>query len=248
MEKENEYIRKLSDFMEYVENLEDGFVMSRGQGSPYKLLPGAMREDDKGNRIISKRTAQYYLDEFKINSYHFIDSPKDIKSDLEWMIYAQHYGIPTNLLDFSKSHIISLLFAVEKAFESGSEKDGVIFFLNPFKLNSKFVKRSEIITTIDNSLPTGDGPYAIQGRKLNVRIQAQDGLFVKFDDSDKSLESLVDEKILKKIFISHPDKRQILSSIFNLGLGFSNIYPELGYVSKDIIMRKNVNDYIREEI
>ncbi len=248
MVDEEVYISKLSDFMEYVENLEEGFIMSRGQSAPYKLLPSAMREDATGNRIISKRTVQYYLDEFKINSYQFMNRPWDINSDLEWMIYAQHYGIPTNLLDFSKSHIISLLFAVEKAFETENHDDGVVFFLNPFRLNNKHVRRSEIITTIDNTMPTSDGPYVIQGRKLNIRIQAQDGLFVKFDDSDKNLDSLVDESILKKILIKQSDKKQILSSIFTMGLGFSSIYPELSYVSKDILMRKNVNDFIKEEL
>lgn len=245
---EKVYISKLSEFMEYVENLEEGFIMSRGQSGPYKLLPTAMREDALGNRIMSKRTIKYYLEEFKINSYQFMNRPWDINSELEWMVYAQHYGIPTNLLDFSKSHIISLLFAVEKAFESDEKEEGVVFFLNPFKLNNKHVRRSEIITTIDSSVPTSDGPYAIQGRKLNIRIQAQDGLFVKFDDSDKNLDFLVDDSILKKILIKHDDKKQILSSIFTMGLGFSSIYPELSYVSKDILMKKNVNDFIKEEL
>lgn len=242
------YIARLSDFMEFVENIEEGFIMSRGQSTPYQLLPSAMRKDEFGNRIISKRVVQYYLDEFKINSYQFMNRPWDINSDLEWMIYAQHYGIPTRLLDFSKSHIVSLLFAVEKAFESDVNEDGVVYFLNPYKLNNKYIRRSEIMTTIDTPLPTSDGPYVIQGRKLNVRIQAQDGLFVLFDDNDNNLDSLVDESVLKKIFIKQSDKKQILSSIFTMGLGFSSIYPELSYVSKDIIMRKNVNDYIREEL
>ena len=57
----------------------------------------------------------FTIDDFKINSLMYIDSTP-IKNDYEWMVYAQHFGVPTCLLDFTYSHLISLMFAVENAF------------------------------------------------------------------------------------------------------------------------------------
>lgn len=247
MKECKKYIEKLSDYMEYVENLDSDFILSRGQDKPYPLLPSALRKDSTGNRKYSRRTVKYYLDEFKMNSYHYIQRPWDINNDIEWMIYAQHYGLPTNLLDFSNSHVVSLIFAVEKAFENEHNEDGVVYFLNPYELNCKNAKISDIITTIDNAIPNNDGPIVIQGRKLNIRIQAQNGLFVKFDDSDDELDKINDEDIIKRIYIKSNDKKQILSSLFTMGIGYSHIYPELSYVAKDILMRKNIIDFNRED-
>lgn len=247
MSEDKIYIKKLSEYMEFVENLDSGFTLSRGQDKDYPLLPSAMRKDESGRRIYSKGTIKYYLEEFKINSYSYMPRPWDITNEMEWMIYAQHYGIPTNLLDFTSSHIVSLLFAVEKAFDISSEEEGVVHFLNPFELNKKGANRSEIITVSDGMSLKYDNPVAIQGRKLNVRINAQNGLFVYFDDSDEPLDQIKDKTILRKIYITHEDKKRILSSLYSMGIGFSHIYPELSYVAKDIIMRKNISNYLRED-
>ena len=169
-------ISKLSEFMEYVENLPREFILSRGQSNvKYDLLPGALRLDENNNLKYTRQSIAYFLNEFKVNSHNYIDIPWDINNDYEWMVYAQHYGIPTRLLDFTNSHIISLMFAVEKAFEE--EIDGVVWFLNPMKLNNTNCNRSEIITLSGREasrLDDYNGPIAIQGRKLNCLLYTSD--------------------------------------------------------------------------
>ena len=246
------YIEKLSEFMDYVERLPKEFTLSRGQSNiNYKLLPGALRVDESGNMKYTRQSVAYFLNEFKVNSHNYMDKPWDVKNDYEWMIYAQHYGIPTRLLDFTNSHIISLMFAVESAFNNYNDDDGVVWFLDPLKLNNKSCCRSQIVTLSENesiSLDDCDGPSVVQGRKLNGRISAQNGVFVYFQDRSEALDTIInDTDILRKVIIKGPCKKDILVSLYSMGIGMTQIYPELTSVAKDIIMKDNIKQYLKEE-
>lgn len=243
-------IDKLSEYMAFIEELPTEFTLSRGQGGDYPLLPSALRKDTSNNRKYPKRAIRSFLEEFKLNSYQHMDNPSDIENDIEWMLYAQHYGIPTRLMDFTTSHIVSLLFAVEKSFQNEGEKEAVVYFLNPTKLNLLNIQQEQIINI--SSLPSissegHDGPIVIQGRKINPRVNAQKGLFVLFQDDDNPLESINNEDVLRKLVITGSETKNILSSLYSMGVSFSHIYPELSSVAKDIVMQQDILDYIREK-
>lgn len=90
-----------------------------------------------------------------------------------------------------------------------------------------------------------NGPVAVQGRKLNVRINAQNGVFVYFQDRSDSLETIIsDEDILRRVVIKGECKKDILVSLYSMGIGMTQIYTELSSVSKDILMRDNIKQYL----
>lgn len=243
-------IKKLSEYMSFVECLDSGFYLSRGQSRNYPLLPSALRCDENENRRYSKRSIRRFLEEFKINSYQYMPNPWDVSNDIEWMLYAQHYGIPTKLMDFTTSHITSLLFAVEGAFRNDTEEDAVVYFLNPRELNIKFMDKGAILnlSAIDNSILDGlDGPVVVQGRKLNPRINAQKGVFVLFNDEDKPLDSIDDKSVLLSVKIDRGSVKNILSALYSMGVTFTHVYPELGSVARDILMKQDIEDFIRED-
>ncbi|MCL1056803.1 FRG domain-containing protein [Shewanella gelidimarina] len=241
-----EKITSLSQFMEHVEAFPSDFSLSRGQSKDYELLPSALRLD-LGTRKYSKRAVNCFLNNFKINSHQYMTSPWDVKNEIEWMLHAQHYGIPTRLMDFTSSHITSLLFAVEKAFSDADETDAVVYFLNPEALNNNNIQQSKIITEYDNSnFNESDGPIVIKARKINPRVNAQHGVFVLFQDDDKPLETT--EGILIKLVIDGSKKKNILSSLHSIGINFTHIYPELSSVAKDIVIQQDIRDFLREDI
>lgn len=169
----------------------------------------------------------------------------------EWMVYAQHFGIPTQLLDFTYSHIISLMFAVEKGFdyEEDDTANAVVWFLNAQRLNEKTIRRTDIVDTISGRdiLESADGPVTVSSPKNNSRINAQNGVFVFFPYDSKPLNifSSTDD-ILIKILIPHQDCKSLLSSLYRLGIRFSSLYPELTSVSKDILLKIKVFEFLRE--
>lgn len=247
---EHEIICELSDYMKYVERLPRDFIVSRGQTRNFTLLPSALRKDERGNKKYSRQLANYFLTEFKVNSHNYMTTPWDIRNDYEWMVYAQHYGIPTRLLDFTYSHIVSLMFAVEDAFIASENEDSVVWFLNPNKLNTKHANRTEIITIENESslnLDNYAGPIVVQGRKLNMRINAQNGIFVYFQDTENSLDEIIeDSDIIRKIIIKGNCRKRILKSLYSMGIGFTQIYPELESVAKDILMKNCIKEYVEE--
>ena len=69
---------------------------------------------------------------FVQNSVKLIANPPT--EEYEWMFYMQHYGIPTNLMDWSESPLVGLYFAVEDQLHHA--KDGSLYLLEPNTFNS----------------------------------------------------------------------------------------------------------------
>lgn len=248
MSQNSEPIETLSEFTSFVESLPKNFILSRGQSKENNLLPSALRVDNSGNRKYSRADTQFFLNEFKDSSHNYMKFPSDIKDDYEWMVYAQHYGIPTKLLDFTYSHVVSLMFAVENAFIDEENVDAEVWFLNPIELNYKHANRAEVLNITNNDTPNldnFDGPVAIKSRKLNERINAQNGLFVYFQESNNNLNALVDENILQRLIIKGEYKKDILSSLYAMGIGYTTLYPELQSVSKDIMLKKSIFEHVK---
>ncbi|WP_423190366.1 FRG domain-containing protein [Alkalibacterium sp. f15] len=250
-------INKLSEYMDYVERLPESFSISRGQNRDFPLIPGALRNDERGARKYSRQSIAHFLNEFKVNSHYYMTEPWDVKNDYEWMVHAQHYGIPTKLLDFSKSHIIALMFAVEKAFEEKEEnsENGVVWFFDPKILNSIHSNRTDLFLLSDQNLKLDDfdGPVVVQGRKANVRVNAQNGVFLYFQESNPNFVEIIkrnlentphkEEDVIRKVVINKSSKKDILVSLFSMGFGFTQVYPELASVSKDILLLEQINEY-----
>lgn len=173
---------------------------------------------------------------------------------LEDMINAEHYGLPTRLLDWSESAMIALYFAVFPSNQANGDKpqDSIVWLLNPTLLNAKSKhsgirsidkKDSGEITSYYNSEKMVEGdkyPLAIRTRKINPRIEAQQGVFVLFckNDSKQSLHLMPEsEKFLRKITISNEYARKIYKSLVSLGVTQYSIFPEPQSISQDIIDR-----------
>ena len=119
------------------------------------------------------------------------------------------------------------------------------------KLNEYSMNRTEIINisvSRNERMEDKEYPVVISCTKKNNRISAQNGVFVYFQHGAVALEDLdIANEILKKVVIPYKDTKRIMKNLYLLGMRFSSLYPELSSISKDIILKNDVIEYMKEE-
>ena len=156
---------------------------------------------------------------------------KDVekKNAEELRAYGQHYGLPTNYLDFTEAHLISLLFAVED-FEY-TDNHSIVYFVDALSYNRDNVKAErKLVDFSDDEMKASlereysDKSYFIRVGNCNERIHFQKGCFLRVEHRD-TLDRMF-EKYTKIAIIDKDCKENILKELFKLGITFENIYPD----------------------
>ncbi|MGV0170957.1 FRG domain-containing protein [Bacillus velezensis] len=230
-----EYISNLSEYIAFVSKLDpaENYV-SRGQKDcTYDLLPSLHRRHEKDYEI----HADKYENEFKQKIIYYDREIKG-KSNEELRAEGQHFGLPTEYLDFTEAHLISLLFAIEDY--KYTEQHSIVYFIDSFTYNFDTVSLREKL--IDYSDPTvvesvrrySSRSYFIKLGNSNERIHFQKGCFLKVSTQDKDEFKGKLTKYGKAVLINKTSKKEILKELFNLGITFENIYPDKDNVVKSI--------------
>lgn len=125
--------------------------------SEYDLKPSIGRTTEKHAKNGIETLERLIMDEFKRLAAAELD--KKPETDWEWLFLAQHYGLPTRLLDWSTNPLVALYFAVAKH----DDKDGLIYYTqasiqNRYELfdpqTADFINKTEMspIKSVGNSL------------------------------------------------------------------------------------------------
>jgi len=165
--------------------------------------------------------------------------PPAADNGLGWMQVAQHYGLPTRLLDWTQNAAVALFFACSK----GPEADGLVVILNPIELNQRTDARSPRVFNFERDSDIikpylkMDGRIKVNGRRTiainptwnNERIAMQQGAFTlhgsrKFDLDRHQASSLLFVPIL------HEHKSSLLNELERVGIGEMFIFPEPEHV------------------
>ncbi len=178
--------------------------------------------------------------------------PED-RDYFSWLCLAQHYKLPTRLLDWSESLAIAIYFAVCE----NEKVDGAIWCLNPQKLNKIQTKRHTLYmpkTSIIEKLsqwalspdPVNQKVLSKLGLRLDNRIIAvkpqhfdirqliQDSVFT-IHDTKEPLNKIPDTKdFLVKIEINSKAKNLMEGKLRQFGMRKSYIFPDLEHLSEEL--------------
>lgn len=217
-------IRTASSTIDFLEHIDDHGpqAMFRGQGDcAWPLLPSIARfaSNLDGYDCIAQ-LENHLLERFRQFGVPFQDFRK--VPIIEQLVHAQHYGLPTRLLDWSTNPLKALFFSIEDP--QLDSKDGAVYVTRP----KSWEEGTSNILVIKEFI-------AFFPELLHERISAQDACLMAFPLSEEdmsvpelSLTSLPRSlDFLDKIVVLSQDKRSLRKQLSVLGITHRSVYPGL---------------------
>jgi hypothetical protein len=230
---------RIETFQDYLNIVSDysGFAFFRGHsdGENWHLKSSLSRFiDDNGNGILVQydgweNLENNLINRFKRKAFTYIDTNNF--TDIDWLVLAQHYGLPTRLLDWTENPLVALFFALAEK----KNLESAIWIIRP-KFHALNGAKFEDLKMI----------HAFYPNHSNMRIISQKGCFTiePFPQNHLPIKG-VDEHIddyedhihsLTKVVIPNNTslKEDLLNKTMDLGVDYSLIFPDLEGLARQI--------------
>jgi hypothetical protein len=207
----------------------------------------------------------YLLQSFRRQAGGLANSPPRKNHTDMWLFKAQHYGVPTRLIDWTEGALFALYFAINR----GSQNPR-IYMLNPQRLNElavghklanldyplSWVKIGAVYVSLAwqhrNLAPEHmnleqterwnlDIPIAFPATYQDQRMIAQRSCFTIHGIALKPLPQILNEEKLDNAdyLIEYPidleSRKQLLRELSILGVSAATVFPDLDHLSQDLI-------------
>lgn len=247
-----------NDYLNRLDGRGDVFVFRGQANSDFILIPSGLRD----NHV---KTADSQM-------FRFVDEMKNLFDfdELTCIEIAQHFALPTRMLDFSYSFDVALFFACHDARGKYQDHDGKVFIFNKSKyekmlkdknkLSSQIIRNNKFLYDwlqkyIDKeSTFVGnegiDMPIFIDATQQFDRLYMQKGLFLLWGKDECSFENiLVNEGIdlsefVDTIVIDKAAKPKIIEELAKKNISEDTLYMNIGKI-KDLVCDIKYGDNLK---
>lgn len=218
----------VSEFLSIIGNLldESSHFIFRGHASDkWELKPSIWRNN--GNNISIEYSM---LNEFKRLHYPYT-LPRPLKK-IDLLFLAQHYRMPTRLLDWTTNPLIALFFACNEE----KNNDGIIFVKNiSCESSNKDVNHKTFqLECNDDDID----PFTFFENEKNSNILVPDNTDIRFYNQQCVFEVFrnyeYESKVLKTIIIPKKHKSDIIKFLSVININELFVYPDLEHLTKHI--------------
>lgn len=228
-------INSVTDYLKHIPSSSqmECRVAFRGQGADWPLVPSLCRTPHAcvGPKASWQSYEQTILRMFQREAPPCLTQPPtDI---IEWIALAQHYGVPTRLLDWSFSALHALYFAVD---DLDATKDGIVW---SYSASGYYFGRIEHY----NDLYELDSVWLYMPRHLDQRMTSQCGCFTihplpkgaePFSPFEPAPGSYFE---WSRFRIPGASKEDIFHQLDDVGINAHLIYPDLDGLAREIRQR-----------
>ena len=221
-EPRNIVIRSVRNLLEIVEQDAPGEWIFRGQSSCRWGLQASVHRLRSANLTPSEMRGyeQRIVAEFRRRARTLLPNPPS--TIWEWLILAQHFGLPTRLLDWTENPLVALYFPVRD--NDGVSDDGQLF---AYRHGTAEI---DLESTID--------PFNIQRIEvvrppyLDQRVIAQRSVFTVEPHPLEGDETESEDLRYWNVSVLNAD--EIRRELASLGISESTLFPGLDTLAKDI--------------
>ena len=208
----------------------------RGQSSAeYGLVPGVYRDDrgTRGEQNLCLRFRQY------AQTRH--DNCPQQDEFCSWLFLAQHYGLPTRLLDWSESALVALFFAAN----TNPILDASLFVLQPREMN-QVTNGDQTLIPVTSSPATElfrgafddhfnrEETVAVLSYENDSRMLMQQAAFTLHGTPQDLREIGEQEQLIRTFTVPSVSKASIIEELASLGVRRRTLFPDLANLADDL--------------